>query len=132
MATTMFDTLFEHETGGTLKALTLEWKCPRCEGLNFRILQKDVREIGLYHTRCRYCKARYRVNYPNPEQVTPGEDEFMEMISEEDFTDEEQQDMIKDYAEIEYLKADRANPGVIKEKQKALEDKITFAKRRRR
>ena len=112
----MFDTLFEHETGGTLKALTLEWKCPRCEGLNFRILQKDVREIGLYHTRCRDRKAKYRVNYPNPEQVIPGEDEFMEMISEEDFTDEEQQDMIKDYAEIEYLKADRPNPGVIKGK----------------
>ncbi|MFA4876799.1 MAG: hypothetical protein WC586_05260 [Methanoregula sp.] len=128
----MFDSLFEHETSGALKAMTLEWKCPKCEGLNFRILRKDVREIGLYHTRCRYCKAKYRVSYPNPGRIIVGEDEFMDRIFDEDFTDEEQQDMIKDYAEIEYLKVDHAAPGLIKEKQKALEDKITFAKRRRR
>jgi len=128
----MFDTLFERETGGTLKALTLEWQCPRCQGLNFRILKKGIREAGLYHTRCRYCKAKFRVSYQNPDRFIPGEDEFMERISDDDFTAEEQLDMIKDYAEIEYLKVDRASNGVIKEKQKALEDKITFAKRRRR
>jgi len=128
----MFDTIFEHETSGTLKALTLEWKCPKCQGLNFRILRKGVREPGLYHTRCRYCKAKFRVNYPNPDRIIPGEDEFMDRIFEEDFTDEEHQDMIKDYAEIEYLKVDGAANGIIREKTKALEDKITFAKRRRR
>jgi len=128
----MFDTIFEHETSGTLKALTLEWQCPKCQGLNFRILRKGVRETGLYHTRCRYCKAKFRVNYPNPDRIIPGEDQFMDRIFEEDFTDEEHQDMIKDYAEIEYLKVDGAGSGVIREKTKALEDKITFAKRRRR
>jgi hypothetical protein len=128
----LFDSLFEHETGGVLKALTLEWQCPKCQGLNFKILRKGMREMGLYHTRCRYCKAKYRVRYPNPGRIIPGEDEFMEMISEEDFTPEEQQDMIKDYAEIEYLKIDRASSGAIREKQKALDDKIAFAKRRRR
>jgi rubredoxin len=128
----MFDTLFERETRGTLKALTLEWQCPKCQGLNFRILRKGVRETGLYHTRCRYCKAKFRVSYPDPTRFIPGEDEFMERIFDEDFTNEETDDMIKDYAEIEYLKADKAQNGVIKEKEKALEDKITFAKRRRR
>lgn len=128
----MFDTLFERETRGTLKALTLEWQCPKCQGLNFRILRKGVRETGLYHTRCRYCKAKFRVSYPDPARFIPGEDEFMERIFDEDFTTEETDDMIKDYAEIEYLKADKAQNGVIKEKEKALEDKITFAKRRRR
>nr|WP_319376409.1 hypothetical protein [uncultured Methanoregula sp.] len=128
----MFDTLFERETSGTLKALTLEWQCPKCQGLNFRILRKGIRETGLYHTRCRYCKAKFRVSYPNPKRPIPGEDEFMERIFDEDFTNDETDDMIKDFAEIEYLKVDKAASGVIKEKQKALEDKITFAKRRRR
>jgi len=128
----MFDTLFERETSGTLKALTLEWQCPKCQGLNFRILRKGIRETGLYHTRCRYCKAKFRVSYPNPKRPIPGEDEFMERIFDDDFTNDETDDMIKDFAEIEYLKVDKAASGVIKEKQKALEDKITFAKRRRR
>nr|WP_321349451.1 hypothetical protein [uncultured Methanoregula sp.] len=128
----MFDTLFERETSGTLKALTLEWQCPKCQGLNFRILRKGIRETGLYHTRCRYCKAKFRVSYPDPKRPIPGEDEFMERIFDEDFTNDETDDMIKDFAEIEYLKVDKAASGVIKEKQKALEDKITFAKRRRR
>jgi len=128
----MFDTLFERETSGTLKALTLEWPCPKCQGVNFKILSKGIRNAGLYHTRCRYCKARFRVSYPNPGRIIPGEDEFMDRISLEDFTAEEQQDMIKDYAEIEYLKVDRASSGIIKGKEKALEEKITFAKRRLR
>ena len=128
----MFDSLFEHETGGTLKALTLEWQCPKCQGLNFKLLMKPMRETGLYHTRCRYCRAKFRVSYPDAGRIIPGEDEFMERIGEEDFSDTEEQDLIKDYAEIEYLKADRAAPGVVKEKQKALEEKIAFAKRRRR
>ncbi|MFA4860747.1 hypothetical protein [Methanoregula sp.] len=128
----MFDSLFEHETGGTLKALTLEWQCPKCQGLNFKLLMKNIRETGLYHTRCRYCKAKFRVSYPDAGRSIPGEDEFMERITEEDFPDTDVQDLIKDYAEIEYLKADRAAPGVIKEKQKALEEKIAFVKRRRR
>ena len=128
----MFDSLFEHEAGGTLKALTLEWKCPKCQGLNFKLLMKNIRETGLYHTRCRYCKAKFRVSYPDAGQVIPGEDEFMERIGEEDFPDTDVQDLIKDFAEIEYLRADRAAPGVIREKQKALEEKIAFVKRRRR
>jgi rubredoxin len=128
----MFETLVEHEADGTLKALTLEWQCPSCKGVNFKILEKNIRALGLYHTRCRYCKAKFRVRYPDPGRIIAGEDEFMERISDEDFTAGEVQDMIRDYAEIEYLKADRAPEGVIREKQKALEDKITFAKRRRR
>lgn len=128
----MFDTLFEHEAGGILKALTLEWQCPSCQGLNFKLLMKQARETGLYHTRCRYCRAKYRVSYPDAGRIIPGEDEFMERIAEEDFPDAETQDLIKDYAEIEYLRFDHAAPGIIREKQKALEEKIAFAKRRRR
>jgi hypothetical protein len=56
----------------------------------------------------------------------------MERISYEDFSDEELTDMIRDFAEIASLRADGAPPGLIKEKEKALEAKITFAKRRRR
>lgn len=128
----MFDSLFEHDTSGTLKALTLEWQCPRCQGLNFKLLMKHARETGLYHTRCRYCRAKYRVSYPDAGRLIPGEDEFMERIAEEDFSEAEMQDMIKDYAEIEYLRSDRAAPGVIREKQKALEEKIALAKRLKR
>ena len=64
----MFDRLFEHDTAGTLKALTLEWKCLKCEGLNFRILTKGQRDSGEYHTRCRYCRAKFQVNFPRPGQ----------------------------------------------------------------
>ena len=56
----------------------------------------------------------------------------MERLSLEDFTTEEQLDMVKDFAEIEYLRVDGALPGLIKGKQRELEEKIAFAKRRRR
>lgn len=128
----MFDRFFEHDTEGVLKGLTLEWKCPKCEGLNFKLILRQQRSIGDYHTACRYCKAKYRVIYPKPEKEIEGEAEFLERLDREEFTREEKMDMIKDFAEIAALKADKATPGVIKEKQKALEAKIAFAKRRRR
>jgi rubredoxin len=128
----MFDHFFEDDTSGVLKGLTLEWKCPKCEGLNFKLILKEQRNNGDYHTRCRYCKAKYRVNYPVPDRAIEGEEEFLERLSYEDFTPEEELDMMKDFAEIAALKVDHALPGIIKEKQKALEEKIAFAKRRRR
>jgi rubredoxin len=128
----MFDRFFEHDTSGVLKGLTLEWKCPKCEGMNFKLILKEQRDHGSYHTRCRYCKAKYNVDYPVPDRAVEGEDEFLERLSLEDFSREEELDMIKDFAEITALKVDKAAPGVIKEKQKALEEKIAFAKRRRR
>lgn len=128
----MFEQFIEHDTSGILKGLTLEWKCPHCEGLNFKLILKEQRNRGNYHTRCRYCKAKYQVNYPKPERAIEGEEEFLERLSYEDFTSEEELDMIKNFAEIAALKVDNAPPGLIKEKQKALEEKITFAKRRRR
>jgi len=127
----MFERFFEHDTDGVLKGLTLEWKCPKCEGLNFRLILKGQRDAGTYHTRCRYCKAKYLVTYPLPERAIEGEEEFLERLSREDFSREEEMDMIKDFAEIAALKVDQAPPGVIRQKQKALEDKISFAKRRR-
>jgi phage FluMu protein Com len=128
----MFERFFEHDTNGVLKGLTLEWKCPKCEGLNFKLILKEQRKTGDYHTRCRYCKAKFRVMYPLPERAIEGEEEFLERLSYEDFTPEEEMDMIKDFAEIAALKVDRALPGIIKEKQKALEEKIAFAKLRMR
>ena len=128
----MFDRFFEHDTNGVLKGLTLEWKCPKCEGLNFKLILKGRRENGDYHTHCRYCKAKYRVVYPVPQRAIEGEEEFLERLSEEDFTREEELDMIKDFAEIAALKVDHAPSGVIKGKEHALEEKIAFAKRRRR
>ena len=128
----MFDQFFEHDTSGVLKGLTLEWKCPKCEGLNFKLILKEQRNIGDYHTRCRYCKAKYRVDYPVPQRAIEGEEKFLERLSYEDFSREEELDMIKDFAEIAALKIDHAPPGVIKEKQKALEEKIAYAKRRMR
>lgn len=128
----MFDRFFEHDTTGVLKGLTLEWKCPKCEGLNFRLLLKGQRKIGDNHTRCRYCKAKFRVVFPVPERAIEGEEEFMERLSLEDFTREEELDMIKDFAEIAALKIDRAPVLTIKGKQNELEEKIAFAKRRRR
>ncbi|PKL58461.1 MAG: hypothetical protein CVV34_02185 [Methanomicrobiales archaeon HGW-Methanomicrobiales-5] len=128
----MFDRFFEHDTSGVLKGLTLEYKCPKCAGLNFKIILKEERNIGNYHTRCRYCKSKYLVNYPVPKKAIEGEDEFLERLSNEDFSHEEELDMIKDFAEIVALKVDRAQPGIIKEKQNALDEKIAFAKRRRR
>jgi rubredoxin len=128
----MFDQIIEHDAEGDLKALTLEWLCPKCAGLNFKILFTRQRGTGEYHTRCRYCRAKFRVKFPVPENPVAGEKEFMERLSLEDFTPEEQMDMVKDFAEIEYLRVDGALPGLIKGKQKALEEKIAFAKRRRR
>jgi hypothetical protein len=128
----MFERFFEHDTNGVLKGLTLEWKCPKCEGLNFKLILKEQRKTGDYHTRCRYCKAKFRVIYPLPERAIEGEEEFLERLSYEDFTPEEEMDMIKDFAEIAALKVDHALPGIIKEKQKALEEKIAFAKLRMR
>ena len=128
----MFDRFFEHDTSGVLKGLTLEWKCPKCEGLNFKLILKEQRNNGNYHTRCRYCKAKYRVEYPIPKREIEGEEEFLERLSLENFSQTEELDMIKDFAEIAALKVDHALPGIIKEKQKALEEKIAYAKRRTR
>jgi hypothetical protein len=128
----MLDRFFRHDTAGTLKALTLEWRCPDCEGLNFRILTRGERNAGSYDTRCRYCRSKFRVNYPRPDNVIDGEDEFMDRISQEDFTESEKTDMVRDFAEIASLRVDRAQPALISGKVKVLEDKIAFAKRRRR
>jgi hypothetical protein len=128
----MFNTLIEHETNGVLKGLTLEWGCPHCRGLNFKILQKEQRISGIFHTRCRYCRSKYRVGYPLPDSEIPGEAEFMEMMEDEKFSREEQVEFIRDFAEIEYLKADKGAPGAIREKQKYLEQKIALAKKRMR
>jgi phage FluMu protein Com len=128
----MFDRLFEHDASGVLKGLTLEWKCPKCEGLNFKLILKGERNIGNYHTHCRYCKAKFRVEYPVPKKAIEGEEEFLERLSNEDFTHEEEMDMIKDFAEIAALKVDGAPLLIIKGKENALEEKIMFAKRRTR
>jgi transcription elongation factor Elf1 len=128
----MFNTLIEHETEGTLKGLTLEWGCPHCGGLNFKILQKEQRILGIFHTRCRYCRSKYRVGYPQPNSVIEGEEEFMDMLAEEKFSRDERVEFLRDFAEIEYLKAEKGIPGVIREKQKSLEQKIALAKKRMR
>jgi hypothetical protein len=128
----MFDSLFEKAAEGTLKALTLEWTCPKCDGRNFRILTRGERSSGEYHGRCRYCRTKCRASFPPPEHEVEGEAEFMENISDPDFTAEEQTDMIRDFAEIASLVVDGAPPAYLRGKRKALEDKITFAKRRRR
>jgi hypothetical protein len=128
----VFERFFERDVNGALKGLTLEWKCPDCAGLNFRILSKSVRDTGEYHTYCRYCRAKFRSLFEIPKGLVEGEAAFMERITHEDFTPEEQTDMIRDFAEIASLRVDRALPAVIKGKEKALEAKIDFAKRRRR
>jgi hypothetical protein len=128
----MFERFFEQAAQGVVKALTLEWQCPKCEGINFRILTRAQRAGGDYHTRCRYCRTKFHVSFPAPQRPVEGEDAFMDRISLEDFSDEEITDMIRDFAEIASLRADRAPPGLIGEKEKALEAKIAFAKRRRR
>lgn len=128
----MLERFFERDIPGTLKALTLEWKCPDCAGLNFRILGRGERNAGEYHTHCRYCRAKFRALFERPSHPVEGESAFMEMLAEEDFSHEERIDMIRDFAEIASLRVDGAVPGVIGEKEKALEAKIAFAKRRRR
>jgi hypothetical protein len=42
----MFERFFEKDAKGTLKGLTLEWACPHCNGINFRILQIHERGGG--------------------------------------------------------------------------------------
>lgn len=128
----MFDSFFEKDTGGTLKALTLEWPCPECDGKNFRILSVHERRSGEYRGKCRYCKTRCHVTFPPQVYEVEGEREFRERIGDEDFTEEERTDMIRDFAEIASLSVDKAPPGVLREKWKALEAKIAFAKMRRR
>ena len=128
----MFERFFEQDKEGVLKALTLEWLCPECEGMNFRILTRNQRTTGVYHTRCRYCRAKFRVSFRIPERPVEGEDAIMERIADPEFTHEERTDMIRDFAEIASLRVDKAIPGLIREKEKALEAKIAFAKRRRR
>jgi hypothetical protein len=128
----MFESIFSHHAEGILKALTLEWTCPKCEGRNFRILSRKDRTSGEYHSHCRYCRAKCKVTYLPPVADFEGEAEFMERIRDEDFTPEEQIDMVRDFAEIASLVVDDAPPGVLREKRKALEAKIAFAKRLRR
>jgi hypothetical protein len=128
----MFERFFEQDKEGVLKGLTLEWLCPECEGMNFRILTRSQRATGVYHTRCRYCRAKFRVSFRIPERPVEGEDAIMERIADPEFTPEERTDMIRDFAEIASLRVDNAIPGLIREKEKALEAKIAFAKRRRR
>jgi hypothetical protein len=128
----MFESFFCKDAEGTLKALTLEWICPKCEARNFRILSRKERSSGEYCGRCRYCRTKCRATFSPPEFPVYGETEFMERITDEDFTHEEQTDMIRDFAEIASLAVDDAPEGVLREKRKALEDKIAFAKRRRR
>jgi len=128
----MFDRFIAHDTTGKLKAMTLEWTCPKCNGENFRILFKKERDMAVYKTRCRYCKSKFRVNFPGPATGIANEEEFLEMISEEKFSASEQNEMIRDFAEIEYLKVDKANPQFIAGKQKELEQKIALAKKRMR
>ena len=128
----MFESIFSKHAEGILKALTLEWTCPKCEGRNFRILAVKDRMAGEYQSKCRYCRAKCLVTFPPPVSPVEGEADFRERIQDEDFTPEEQLDMIRDFAEIASLVVDNALPGVIQEKKKALEAKIAFAKRRRR
>jgi hypothetical protein len=128
----MFERFFEKDAGGTLKGLTLEWSCPHCKGINFRILQGHERGSGEYRSPCRYCRARCRVTFAPPTGVIPGEAEFMERLADEEFPADEQEDLIRDFAEIEYMRRDKASAKAVVEKQKLLEDKITFFKRRRR
>jgi hypothetical protein len=127
----MFDSIFEKDAAGTLKALTLEWVCPKCDGRNFRILSRGERRAGEYHGRCRYCRTRCRAAFSPQETPVEGEDEFMERIGLEDFTDEERTDMIRDFAEIASLNVDHVLPQELRERRKLLEEKIAFAKRRR-
>lgn len=130
--TPVFERFFEKETNGTLKGMTLEWICPHCSGKNFRILEKSGRDSGEYHASCRYCRARCRVVFIPPVDRIAGEAEFMDQLEREDFPHEEQQDLIRDFAEIEYMRFENAQNREIRGKERLLEDKILFFKRRRR
>lgn len=128
----MFERFFEKETKGTLKGMTLEWECPRCSGKNFRILKIEERRSGEHHDHCRYCKARCRVAFIPPAGRIEGEAEFMEQLADEDFSAEEQQELVRDFAEIGYMRYENPNNREIPGKQRLLEEKITFFKRSRR
>ena len=128
----MFESIFAKHAEGILRALTLEWSCPKCDGRNFRILSVKDRSAGEYNSRCRYCRVKCQVSFPPQAAPVEGEAEFRDRIQDEDFTPEEQLDMIRDFAEIASLVVDKTPPGIIQEKKKALEEKIMFAKRRRR
>ncbi len=128
----MFERFFEKDTTGALKGMTIEWQCPHCSGKNFRILSESERHSGQYHASCRYCRARCRATFLPPANPIEGEAEFMERLADEDFTTEEQQDLIRDFAEIEYMRCEDAKNREIPGKQRLLEEKITFFKRRRR
>jgi rubredoxin len=128
----MFERLFEKEATGALKGMTLEWVCPRCSGKNFRILPVDERETGEHHDHCRYCRVKYRVAFPPPAENIEGEAEFYERLSDEHYTAEEQQELVRDFAEIEYMRCENPGNREITGKQRLLEEKITFFKRRRR
>lgn len=128
----MFERFFEQATEGLLKALTLEWKCPGCEGMNFRLLTRGQRKGGEYRTRGRYCRAKFRVGFPVPETPVENEAAFVDQIADDGFSVEERTDMIRDFAEIASLRVDGAAPGILTEREKVLEAKIAFARRRRR
>jgi len=128
----MFERLFEKEAHGALRGMTPEWVCPSSAGINFRLLSPDDRGSGEHHDRCRYCRTKCRVSFPPPAGPLEGEAGFMERLSDEHFTEEEQQELIRDFAEIEYMRADKANPREVTGKQRLLEDKIIIIKRRRR
>ena len=128
----MLERFFEKDTNGILKGMTLEWACPRCAGKNFRILRMEERRGGKHHDHCRYCRARYRVAFNPPSDPIEGEAAFMERLEDEDFPAEEQQELVRDFAEIGYMRYEDPADREITGKQRLLEEKITFFKRRRR
>jgi len=127
----MLERFFEKDTKGTLKGMTLEWACPRCAGKNFRILRIEERRSGEHHDHCRYCKARFHVAFTPSDQIE-GEAAFMERLEDEEFSAEEQQELVRDFAEIGYMRYENPGNREITGKQRLLEEKITFFKRRRR
>jgi len=128
----MFEWLFEKKADGVMKGMTLEWMCPACAGINFRILSAAERGTGEYHSHCRYCNVKYHIAFPPPAQGISGEAEFYERLEDEHFTEEEQRELIRDFAEIEHMRADNANPREVTGKGRMLEEKIVFFKHRRR
>jgi transcription elongation factor Elf1 len=128
----MLERFFEKDTNGTLKGMTLEWACPRCAGKNFRILTMVERRSGEHHDHCRYCRARYRVAFLPPSDRIEGEAAFMDRLEDEEFSAEEQQELVRDFAEIGYMRYENPGNREITGKQRLLEEKITFFKRRRR
>jgi hypothetical protein len=128
----MLERFFEKETTGALKGMTLEWACPSCSGKNFRILTKSERESGKYRSYCRYCKTRCRVAFDPPAAGIAGEEDFMDRLADDDLPAEEQQDLVRDFAEIEYMRSENPKNREITGKERLLEEKITFYKRRRR